>query len=209
MKKIYFLLLIINILYSCNNNKKASLKEGPSNQEIQKVDTIKLPGGFYIGMNEEDIINLIKRNPKELSIKNKELGRRLYLNVCNEIYALDMTLYNGKLSSATYFSMPKWRDVTDLSLKKHYQSLCGLLKNLNNYYDIKNIYLNQTKAEWPYSFGTENVILLSELKTVKANRSGFLISLARMDDQISINLSYNQGYVEDYQSTLSKSLEFN
>lgn len=201
------------MLASCGQNANKTSLVSPPLGESNKVeavpDTIKLPGGFYIGMTEEEIRRFIDHNPKVFFIKKDEPFRIIHTRINKEEYLVELTLYKGKLNSVNYMGTPKWGDVGDPALKAHYKAVYDLLKGLNGYYNIRDVYFMRFKVEWPYSIGyNEGVLLTTFNLTKEIIEKEISLSVNNYDGKISVDFNYSGEFNGGHEPTLSKSLKF-
>lgn len=122
---------------------------------IYSQSKITLPGGIQTGMNEQDLRNYVKSNQKKFFTDNKQAYRYLHTIIDGIDYNIGLRTYKGKLNSVTYLSSCSFKSIDDPGLKLHYQKICGLLKESNNFGRIDLVYLKKTNSDWPYSMGTQ------------------------------------------------------
>jgi hypothetical protein len=212
--KTILLVILIAISIGCNN-QNSSQKVTIAPNESQKTDehkviipdTIKTLAGFIVGMTEDEIRKMVKNYPKKY-YKDPQLVMPM---ICTKIdgrsYIVAPQLYRGKLTEISYNEKNGFKKIDDPELKSHYRNICNELKDLNKNSTLSNVYYNKFKEEWPYSSGTDDMIIMAELNTSSGDIFGdkFTIYLSRDDNhKYSLTIAFRAKSEGNYESTLSK-----
>lgn len=207
-KIIFFLLLILG--YSCQSNSgnKTSNPADQAGPVYQIPDTIFAPGGFRIGMTEDEILQMVKDNPGKYYTNPDQLLGLLHTRIDGRDYSIDLGLYKGKLNRIYYIQSSIWKQIDNPDLKEHYQNIYNLIAGLNQYREVEHTYKKKTDFEWPFSMDYKGSIQMAEFSFGKDyyidNR--FKVYLDEIDGLYSINFNY-WGVDED-EPTLSKTIYF-
>jgi hypothetical protein len=173
-----------------------------------KLDTIMLPGGFYIGMTENEVRDLVAANKKTFFTHPNQLLKYLHMKLDGIDYNISMDLYRGKLNTIMYLGNTNWTNIEDPKLKSHFNVVFNLLEGMNNYPIIENNYKDKYDVEWPYSLIPGSNVTMSTFRTDnELTGNGIQLSLVNFKGQLSIDISY-YGEKDQSDSSLSKSLYF-
>lgn len=211
MKTKLFILLILLVGCTTKNPKKNTEFQ---KQEIvlqkTKPDTIKTLAGFYIGMTEKEIRNYVKSNPNKFFLDNKYLMPLLRTKIDNVNYMIDFDLYKGKLHEISFSIDKGWDKIDDIKFKEHYIKIYNSLKELNVYERIFNIYSDEFKVEWPFSYGGKVIPMAEFILSDDWLHNKFIIYLAQDEDNYTyfLMIGYSGEKIENYESTLSQTLYF-
>ena len=207
---------IIIIILTCGFLSCLNLENRPVVNQVIKTpegtpaDSVMLPGGFRIGMTEDEIRSYVKLHPEKFYTKKNQLIKYIHTRIDKEDYSIYLSLYRGKLQSVLYLGVGKWTNVTDEGLKQHYKAIYNLLNGMNKYNNVENTYLRWHKAEWPYSLGYNDAVFMNDFKfNSDLLHKGIQISLSSYVGKISVDINYDSELNETFESTLRSSVYFN
>lgn len=204
----YFCLLLM--YSSCNNAPQVNKTEQLINNLESAPDTVKLLGGLYAGMTEQDIRDLTKSHPRQFYIQKVGPSSEefLHMTMNNIDYLIFADLYKGKLYSGSYNSQKTYRKVDDQLFKEEYNKIYNLIKNANKYRKVKNSYFEKTQVEWPYSIGYKDNVEMAKFYLSSDLLNNFIIIYLDQNEDFaySISILFAGERIPDREPTLSKQL---
>lgn len=213
MKQITSILVILFLAcHSCTSSPSKRSSTGSlttsETPAYQIPDTIFAPGGFRIGMTEDEIRQMVKDNPGKYYTNQDQILRLLHTRIDGRDYSMFLGIYKGKLNNISYEQSSICKQIDNPDLKTHYQNIYDLIAGLNEYRVVEQTYKKKTDFDWPLSMGTHSFITMAEFifGDMYSLHERFTISLTVYEGLYSIDFEYYG--TEEQESTLSKVIYF-
>jgi hypothetical protein len=213
----YLFVAILVILVSCKskevkekiNVNSTKVQAELQNQEIQPGQ-IMAPCGFYIGMNENQIVEYAKNNKKKFFTDKRYKMASLKTKIDDKVYSINFSLYNDKLDKIFYIMDTGFVKITDVRFKEHYTNVYNLIKELNNYKVVKNTYFEKFNTEFPDSFENNPIEMASFQMTDNDNSECFKISIDQnpQNNTYFIAIEYIGAEINNFDKSLIRDLYF-
>jgi hypothetical protein len=174
----------------------------------QTQNKVTLPGGIQIGITEQELRQYVSNNPQKFYINDNQQYKFLHTKLDGVDYTIGIRTYKGKVNFVTYLSPGIFKNIDDSGFKLHYQKVYELVKGLNTYGRIDNVYFKKTKADWPFSMGSELDIPITHLFMSKAWICDFItIKIDEDEGKYGLVISYIST-IMDTDETLWKDIYF-
>ena len=213
----YFIVVIFVLLISCKTkNTNQNINSDTTNikaeipVQVNQPGIIKAPCGFFVEMNENEIVEYAKGNKKSFFVDKKYAMPSLKTKIDGKVYSINFNLYNGKLDKIFYMMDTGFVKMEDPRFKEHYKNVYDMVKELNQYKTIKNTYLEKFNSDFPGSYGSKSIEMASFNLTESDNFECFKIAIDQnpQNNTYFIWIEYTGAEIENYDSTLSKDLYF-
>lgn len=213
----YLFISIFIFLISC---KSKEVKEKISDDSVKTAvespireihpGQVMAPGGFYVGMNENQIVEYAKNNRKKFFTDKRYKMASLKTKIDDKVYSINFSLYNDKLDKIFYIMDTGFVNIKDVRFKEHYENVYNMIKVLNNYKVVRNVYFEKFNADFPESFENKAIEMASFQLTGDENTECFKISIDQnpQNNTFFTLIEYNGAEIQNFDTALSKDLFF-
>lgn len=213
----YLFVAIFVILVSCKSKEikeKTIVDSVKTAVELPTSKTqpgqVNAPCGFYIGMNENQIVEFAKSNRKKFFTDKRYKMASLKTKIDDKVYSINFSLYNNKLDKIFYVMDTGFVKIKDVRFKEHYENVYNLIKELNRYMVVRNTYFEKFNADFPGSFDNKPIEMATFQLTNNKNAECFKISIDQnpQNSTYFVLIEYNGVELENFDESLIKDLYF-